>query len=238
MDSYLSSLLIYLMFGMFIGFFLLLVAAVDTAMFRVLDYSGVQVLCYVGGVISIISIVLFLFCVSLMSLKDCRATLIEREPMDRRGQLHIFLAPRETEPICEITLEGEDLYRAYVYDICEDYPQVDPDMVQAMIYHESRWQPDATNYNGTCIGLMQLSTKWQTERAEQLGGTDLWDPYTNILTGVDLMAELIDRYEDPALALMMYHMRHDRARELYDQGILSGYTKSVLAMTDELKGVV
>lgn len=191
-------------------------------------------ICFFGLVAS----VLFLFWILLMALSGVTARFTSTISSPIREQTYISLAPRESEPICGIILEGEDLYRAYVYDICEDYPQVDPDMIQAMIYHESRWQPDATNYNGTCVGLMQLSTKWQTERAEQLGGTDLWDPYTNILTGVDLMAELIDRYEDPALALMMYHMRHDRARELYDQGILSGYTKSVLAMTDELKGVV
>lgn len=136
----------------------------------------------------------------------------------------------ESEP-----LEGKDLYRSYIRDICELYPNVEPEMVEAVIYHESRFQPDAKNYNGTCVGLMQLSTRWHTERANNLGVTDLFDPYGNILTGVDYLSQLADMYEDPALVLMMYHMRHDRAMELYNQGILSGYTKSVLAMTNELK---
>lgn len=180
-------------------------------------------------------LVLFQFLLCIAEIPSM-VSVIHRTSLTHKEPYHIsYMFEKEEQPMDSSILEGEDLYRSYVYDICQNYPEVDPYMIEAMIYHESRWDPNAINYNGTCVGLMQLSTKWHMDRAEKLGKADLWDPYTNILTGVDLMAELIDTYEDPALALMMYHMRHDRARELYNQGILSGYTKSVLAMTEELK---
>lgn len=68
------------------------------------------------------------------------------------------------------------------YNIC-------PELIQAVIETESTYKPDATN--GDCIGLMQVCRKYNADRMEKLGVTDLYDPYSNILVGTDYLAELI-----------------------------------------------
>lgn len=88
----------------------------------------------------------------------------------------------------------QEEYWGYVQHITSEYyPDVDPDYVYAMIYHESRFKPDAVNKKTGVIGLMQISPKWHTERAKSLGVTDLTDPYGNILVGCDILHELTQK---------------------------------------------
>lgn len=95
----------------------------------------------------------------------------------------------------ELTLEGPDLYNSYVDSIVEIYyPDLDARYVKAIIYHESRYDPTITNSKTGVRGLMQISPKWHTQRAKNLGVDDLYDPYGNILTGCDLLNELTQKY--------------------------------------------
>jgi soluble lytic murein transglycosylase-like protein len=120
----------------------------------------------------------------------------------------------------------------YIQDVCSKY-KVDPELVKSIIYHESRYNPKATN--GNCVGLMQLSKRWHADRAKKLGVTNFYDPYENILVGVDYLSELFDKYKDPELVLMLYNMKHNTALRLYKQGKTSRYAKSILAMTKTLE---
>ena len=83
---------------------------------------------------------------------------------------------------------------------------------------------------------MQISTYWHAERAAKLGITDFYDPYSNILLGVDFLSELTDQYKDPKLVLMLYNMKRSTAFELYKQGKVSKYATSVLNRASQLKG--
>lgn len=83
----------------------------------------------------------------------------------------------------------EELVRDYVFDICQNYPNVDPSLVLSVIYQESRFKPNVSS--GNCVGLMQVSTYWHRDRGAKLGVNDFLDPYSNILIGVDLLNELI-----------------------------------------------
>lgn len=88
-----------------------------------------------------------------------------------------------------------DLIDMYIYELTStQYPDLDPELVRAIVYHESRYIPDALNNNSGATGLMQLMPKWHMGRAESLGVSDLTDPYGNILTGCDLLNELLERY--------------------------------------------
>ena len=100
------------------------------------------------------------------------------------------------------------------------------------IERESRWNPNAVN--GDCMGLMQISERWHRERMERLGVTDLFDPYDNILVGVDYMAELFERYEDPGMVLMIYN-GDSRAKNLQATGNLSEYADWILTRSAELE---
>lgn len=130
---------------------------------------------------------------------------------------------------------GPDLFCYYVDDICEAYPQVDPAIVKAIIWQESRFKPECKSDGGYSIGLMQVSTKWHMDRAYSLGVTDLTDPYGNILVGVDYLNDLLTYNNDLGLSLMLYNMNHNDAYRLYKSGRLSSYAKSVIAKADEYR---
>lgn len=129
----------------------------------------------------------------------------------------------------------EEIIDSYVYEACRSYSNVDPDLVRAMVYQESRYKPNAVNYDGTCVGLMQVSTRWHADRASKLGVTDWFDPQSNILLGVDYISELIDRYGDLKLAVMVYNLGDSEAKSYYSQGKLNNYAKSVFARMEVLK---
>lgn len=102
---------------------------------------------------------------------------------------------REKEAQLESPATLVELYDSYVYEIIETrYPSLDPQLVRAIIYRESRYNAESVNAKTNAIGLMQLSPKWQTGRAESLGVTDLTDPYGNILTGCDFLNDLLATY--------------------------------------------
>ncbi len=139
--------------------------------------------------------------------------------------------PRE-ESIKEIKqLSERELIDKYIHDVCELY-SIDIPLVQSMVYHESRYTANAKN--GDCIGPLQVSKKWHTSRAEKLG-VDLQDTYGNILTGVDYLSELFNKYKDVKLVLMMYNMRHDTAMELYRNGKTTNYVESVLTRANGIR---
>lgn len=121
------------------------------------------------------------------------------------------------EEVYEIAVEvGE------IYNVC-------PELLQAMAFYESSYKPNARN--GSCIGLMQVSEKWHTERAESLGVTDLYDPYGNMLTAADILMELAREYGDIGVVLMKYN-GDSRALE---NGYLSDYAQKILNMSAELE---
>lgn len=127
--------------------------------------------------------------------------------------------------------ERQEELEEYIEYVCESR-HICPELVEAMIERESRWNPNAIN--GDCMGLMQISERWHQERMERLGVTDLFDPYDNILVGVDYMAELFERYEDPGMVLMVYN-GDSRAKDLQSTGNLSEYAEWILTRSAELE---
>ena len=119
----------------------------------------------------------------------------------------------------------------YIDMLCEPL-HICPELVQAIIERESRWNPDAVN--GDCIGLMQISERWHRERMRALGITNLKDPFDNIAVGVDYLRELFERYEDPGMVLMIYN-GDSRAKDLQATGNLSEYAKWILNRSAELE---
>ena len=86
---------------------------------------------------------------------------------------------------------------------------LDPALVAAVIYQESRFRPDARS-NAGAIGLMQvLPTTGETiarwTGAETFTVDDLYDPTVNIRYGTWYLHRLLERYQDETLALAAYH---------------------------------
>lgn len=118
--------------------------------------------------------------------------------LESSSSLKKFLAELERqqeESKEEPILEGPALYDSYVYEITTTlYPDVEPDLVRAIIFTESRYDADAYNPNTGVIGLTQINPKWHTKRALSLGVEDLSDPYGNILVCCDILHDLYQKY--------------------------------------------
>lgn len=123
-------------------------------------------------------------------------------------------------------VQGACIQYGEEYGIC-------PELLMSIIEFESSGNSKAEN--GGCCGLMQISVKWHKDRMERLGVTDLFDPYGNILVGVDYLSELVEKYQDVGLVLMVYNGGHDYAMRIYEKGELSNYANKILERSAELE---
>ena len=180
----------------------------------------------------------------LIVLLLCGTILLDYADSAKADQKPKVLVVKETKPVKEEVkvvkekpktkkpiLTEEQTIDGYIEDICKSY-HMDAALVKSIVWHESRYNPNAKT--GSCVGLMQISTRWHAERAHKLGVTNFYDPYGNILIGVDYLSDIFENYKDPALVLMMYNMDNAKALELYNQGEISGYAKSVLKRAKDL----
>ncbi len=92
-----------------------------------------------------------------------------------------------TEPFNALPHSREDLQRMAAD--AADQQQVDPALVNAMITHESGWNPRAVSRKGA-QGLMQL----MPDRARLLGVRNVFDPAENLNAGVRHLRQLLDRF--------------------------------------------
>ena len=108
---------------------------------------------------------------------------------------------------------------------------ISPELLQAIAWRESRFQTDAVNASGTCFGLMQISKKWHGSRLAK--GEDILDPEANIRIAAEYLAELFERYKEPALVLMIYN-GDSRA---FKEGYISRYATDVMGLAEELEKI-
>lgn len=121
------------------------------------------------------------------------------EPVETSGPV-LEVPPEPTAP----PLTGDELYKSYVDEIAAAYfPVMDTSIVKALIYTESRYQPNVQSSAGA-VGLTQVMPCYHAWRMEKYGKTDIWDPYTNILVGMDLLNEFYQQYGDWYSALYYY----------------------------------
>lgn len=137
--------------------------------------------------------------------------------------------------IAERTQEEEII--ALTYEIGEAYG-ISPFLLQSVIWHESGFRPEVGN--GECFGLMGISARWNRDRMERLGVTDLHDPRSNILVGADLLAELEDTLTEGEtasleLVLMAYNAGAGPAKEAWEKGLVSDYARRVIERMEEIE---
>ena len=124
-----------------------------------------------------------------------------------------------------------DEYVEYIIEISNKY-SVQPELIEAIIERESSGVSTATNKS--CKGLMQVNSVIHKKRMISLGVSDIYDPYSNILVGVDLFTEIAEKYDDVAAALMHYHGERNVESKL-DRGHLSKYASDILERSHELE---
>ncbi len=87
--------------------------------------------------------------------------------------------------------------------------RLDPALLAAVIYQESKFRADAKSSSGA-IGLMQLRPDTAKGIAIRTGGSrfqtsDLYDPEINVRYGSWYLRHLLDKYQDEKLALAAYN---------------------------------
>lgn len=126
-----------------------------------------------------------------------------------------------------------DKHLGYIKEISVEYG-ICPELVIAIVEHESSGNAAATN--GGCKGLMQIQEKYHKDRMKRLGVTNLYDPYSNILVGVDYLMELAGEYEDLPMVLMVYNGSSD-AKARWENGNYTDYANSIMKRAEELERI-
>ena len=104
-----------------------------------------------------------------------------------------------------------------------------PEVLMAMAFEESRFNPDVVSKNGKYIGLLQINPRWQGERMERLGVTDLKDARSNMMVAADYLKTLFDEYEDTGTVIMLYAGYSKSSIARYEEtGKLASYVERVL----------
>ena len=143
-----------------------------------------------------------------------------------------------TEPpvvLYDVPLE-EDL-QLHIIQLCESYG-IDPAIVMAMIWKESRFHTGSIGDNGNSFGLMQIQPRWHSGLMEQLGCTDLFDPYQNVTVGIAIFSSHMNRYDgNVGMALTAYNAGASGANKYYfSKGVYaSQYATSIMAYADDIR---
>ena len=120
---------------------------------------------------------------------------------------------------------------------------LDPALVAAVIYQESKFRADAKSSSGA-IGLMQLRPQTAEGIAIRTGGThfqvsDLYNPEINVRYGSWYLRHLLDKYGDEKDALAAYNAGQRNVDEWRAEGkdIQFPETRAYVDRVEHLKGV-
>lgn len=156
-----------------------------------------------------------------------RQTAIEVKLLSDVAEVEELVRAAEMAKLYDVPLDAE--LQFHIIGLCEER-DIDPAIVMAMIWKESRFHADSVGDGGNSLGLMQIQPRWHSKRMEKLGCTDLLDPHQNVVVGIDYLAESIRRYDgDVAKALVAYNQGSYK-------GTVTAYAKSVLAKAEEMRG--
>ena len=153
-----------------------------------------------------------------------------------------FLYLQRTEPPWWARLWYPLHYKAIVVAHARHY-ELDPALLSAVIYSESKFRADAESHSGA-IGLMQLEPATAKGIAVHTGGSkfvvsDLYDPELNVRYGSWYLHHLLAKYGDEKLALAAYNAGQRNVDEwrAKGEGIQFSETRAYVSRVERLKGI-
>jgi len=153
-----------------------------------------------------------------------------------------FLYLRAGEPAWFQRIRYPLHYEQIVRGHARNY-RLDPALLAAVIYQESKFQADAKSSSGA-IGLMQLRPQTAEGIAIRTGGThfqvsDLYNPEINVRYGSWYLRHLLDKYGDEKDALAAYNAGQHNVDEWRSEGkgIQFPETRAYVDRVEHLKGV-
>ncbi|HKP17183.1 MAG TPA: lytic transglycosylase domain-containing protein [Gaiellaceae bacterium] len=121
--------------------------------------------------------------------------------------------------------------------------RLDPALLAAVIYQESKFKTDARSDRGA-VGLMQLLPDTAEGIAARTGGStfrvsDLYDPEINVRYGAWYLRHLLDKYRSERLALAAYNAGQANVdRWLASRrGVQFEETRHFVDRVEQLKGI-
>lgn len=193
-------------------------------------------------------VITFIHTIILLGTYNCLA--LENEVVESyavsESEANFDVAVEEiVEPIIEEVIEVEEPEVVYfnvpleedlqdhIFKLCEERG-IEPSIIVAMIYRESSFRKSVIGDNGRSYGLMQIQPRWNQKRMEELGCTDLLDPYQNVTVGIDIFADLVDEDKSIEWALMAYNGGCAYANRKLAQGSVSNYVKAILELSQSI----
>ena len=169
--------------------------------------------------------------VTVISTEDAAVPLQGAEegedPLEAEKIEAALLAQGYLSDAVPLSYTEQDLLRT----TCEEYG-VPYTFVLAVIERETQFQ-NIEGDGGAAVGYMQVQPKQHGDRMDRLGADNLRDPAQNFRVGVNFLAELLTRYEDPQKALMAYNMGPTAASRLWEEGVVtSEYSRAVMERAD------
>ena len=120
---------------------------------------------------------------------------------------------------------------------------LDPALLAAVVYQESKFHADARSDSGA-IGLMQLLPATARGIAVHTGGSrfrvdDLYDPEINVRYGAWYLRHLLEKYGDERTALAAYNAGQDNVDRwrAAGEGIAFAETRHYVQRVEELKEI-
>jgi soluble lytic murein transglycosylase len=148
----------------------------------------------------------------------------------------------ETEPDWYARVRYPLRYEQIVQGHADNYG-LEPQLVAAVIYQESKFDADAVSESGA-VGLMQLLPATAQGIADRTGGTgwherDLVDPELNVRYGAWYLRHLLDKYGDEELALAAYNAGQANVDRWRDEGVGIQFdeTRHYVQRVQELKAI-
>jgi peptidoglycan lytic transglycosylase len=153
-----------------------------------------------------------------------------------------FVYLRDGEPAWFQRVRYPLKYEQIVRGHARNY-QLDPALLAAVIYQESKFHSDAKSDSGA-IGLMQLQPDTAKGIAIRTGGSrfqtsDLYNPEINVRYGSWYLRHLLDKYDDEKTALAAYNAGQRNVDEwrAEGKGIQFSETRAYVDRVEHLKGV-
>jgi soluble lytic murein transglycosylase len=154
----------------------------------------------------------------------------------------LVLYVQAAEPSWYYRLRYPLAYDSIVRGHAENY-ELDPALVAAVIYQESKFEPEARSAAGA-VGLMQLRPDTARGIALRTGGSkfrvdDLTNPEINVRYGSWYLRHLLDKYDDERLALAAFNAGQGNVDSWREQGkgIAFAETRAYVDRVEELKRI-
>jgi soluble lytic murein transglycosylase len=153
-----------------------------------------------------------------------------------------FAYLQQTEPGWWARLWYPLRYEQVVRGHARNY-RLEPSLLAAVIYQESKFRPDVKSSSGA-IGLMQLLPATAKGIAIHTGGSkfvvaDLYNPELNVRYGAWYLRHLLDKYHDERTALAAYNAGQQNVDDWLQQGegIQFSETRAYVDRVERLKKI-